>query len=499
MLDIHLISLIMIFPIIGALLVYLLPLKNNHTKIVAIVISLIPLVLSTLLLLGVTTDVIELNQKGDFQAVEKAEWIPQVGINYHLGVDALSAVLVFLTALLVTLSLMHSWDETHRHREFNAMLLFMETTIIGVFVSLDAFLFFLFWEAGLLPMYFLIAIWGGPNKKYASIKFFLYTQAASLLVLIGIFAMWFYSDPHTFSMVSFIDDQPMQQLAVASRDLMFVALMFGFGTKLPMVPVHTWLPDAHVEAPTAGSVLLAGVLLKMGGYGLIRFNAQMLTDVSEWVWVLFGTIGVISMVYGAFVCLAQDDLKRMIAFSSISHMGIVMLGMSAWALGGSTIGMAGAIFQLFAHGLISAALFMIAGSIGHNIGTRNISELGGIAPKVPKTAAFMMVAFLASLGLPGLVGFVAELSVFIGTWEAFELWIFIPIISVAVTAGYYLFAIQRSIFGPFTAKVKEEDMHDMRPFETVPLSILTITFALFGILPFILMDPIWDWVTSLGG
>ncbi len=487
-LDIHLISLILLTPIIGSFIVYLLPLKNKGTKIVTVVLSLIPLILSTLLLLGVTTDFVDLKQEGDFFAVENGAWIPQAGINYHVGTDTLSAVLVFLTALLVTLAVMHSWDETYQHREFNALLLFMETTIVGVFVSLDTFLFFIFWEAGLVPMYFLIAIWGGPNKKYAAIKFFLFTQAASILVLIGIFAFWFYSDPHTFSMIALMENP----IAAVSQDLLFVGLLFGFGTKLPMVPVHTWLPDAHVEAPTAGSVLLAGVLLKMGGYGLIRFNVQMLPGVSDWVFVMFGGIGVISMVYGAFVCLAQDDLKRMIAFSSISHMGVVMLGISAWALGGSKIGMAGAIFQLFAHGLISAALFMIAGSVGHNVGTRNISELGGIAPRVPKTAAFMMTAFLASLGLPGLVGFVAELSVFIGTWEAFGFWIFIPIISVVVTAGYYLFAMQRAIFGPYNEKI--EDLHDMRWYEVAPLSVLTFTFALFGMLPFLIMNSIFDWV-----
>jgi NADH-quinone oxidoreductase subunit M len=491
-LEIHLISLILVFPIVGALLVYILPLKNRDTKIVAVVMSIIPLVLSTLLLMGVMTDYVDLTQEGDFFAVEKAEWIPQVGINYHVGADALSVILIFLTSLLVTLALIHSWDETHRHREFNAMLLFMETTIIGVFVSLDSFLFFLFWEASLVPMYFLIAIWGGPNKKYAAIKFFLFTQAASILVLIGIIAFWFSSDPHTFSMVSFIENNPV---GAASQDLLFIALMFGFGTKLPMVPVHTWLPDAHVEAPTAGSVLLAGVLLKMGGYGLIRFNVQMFDSVSDWVWVMFGAIGVISMVYGAFVCLAQDDLKRMIAFSSISHMGIVMLGLSTWALGGSQFGMAGAIFQLFAHGLVSAALFMIAGSVGHNVGTRNISELGGIAPRVPKTAALMMVAFLASLGLPGLVGFVAELSVFVGTWEAFGLWIFFPIIAVPMTAGYYLFAMQRSIFGPYNETL--EDPKDLRNFETFPLAVLTFTFVLFGVLPFLFMDKIFEWVAAL--
>lgn len=490
-LDFHIISLILLIPGIGAVVTYLLPLQNRGTKIVATAISLIPLILSLILLLGVISPYVDISQTGDFYALENAEWIPQVGINYTVGVDALSAVLVFLTTLLVTLGIIFSWNETHRHREFNALLLFMEVTIVGVFVSLDNFLFFIFWEAGLIPMYFLILVWGGPNKKYAAMKFFLYTQAASLLVLAGILAFYFYGG--SFSMITLIQTNP---LAASAQNLMFVALLFGFGTKLPMVPVHTWLPDAHVEAPTAGSVLLAGVLLKMGGYGLIRFNVQMLPDVADWAFIIFAVIGVISMVYGAFVCLAQDDLKRMIAFSSISHMGIVMLGIAAWGIGGSEWGMAGAIFQMFAHGLISAALFMIAGSVGHNVGTRNISELGGIAPKVPKTAGFMMVAFLASLGLPGLVGFVAEFTVFIGTYEVFGWWIFIPIISVVVTAGYYLFAMQRSIFGPFRESIKK--LRDMKWFEIAPLSVLSFLFALFGILPFIFMDSIQSWVVALG-
>ncbi|MFQ6060420.1 MAG: NuoM family protein, partial [Thermoplasmata archaeon] len=448
-----LISLLLLVPVVAAIIIYVLPLSNRNTKILAVSLSIMPLILSIVLVLGVISPYVELSAEHNFYAYEKGEWIPQVGIYYSVGVDALSAVLVLLTTILTTLALIHSWKEKHRHREFNAMLLFMETTIIGVFVSLDTFLFFIFWEAGLVPMYFLIAIWGGPNKRYAAIKFFLYTQAASLLVLIGILAFRLAS--HSFSMITIIESNP---IAPIFQDLMFLALLIGFGTKLPMVPVHTWLPDAHVEAPTAGSVILAGVLLKMGGYGLIRFNVQMLPDVSDWLYTLFAVIGVISMIYGAFVCLAQDDLKRMIAFSSISHMGIVMLGIAAWRLGGSEIGMAGAIFQMFAHGLISAALFMIAGSVGHNVGTRKISELGGIAPKVPNTAGFMMVSFLASLGLPGLVGFVAELSVFIGTYEAFGLWILIPILAVVITAGYYLYAMQRAIFGPFNESLKE--MHD---------------------------------------
>src|SRR2546428_343151 len=324
-----------------------------------------------------------------------------------MGADELSVVLVFLNALLTPLALAISWDEHHRVPAFFAMFLFMETTINGVFLSLDLFQFFVFWEVGLIPMCFLIAVWGGPRKKYAAIKFFMYPFLASLPLLVAIFAFYFSSNPHTFDMRQIIATTPIPAGTIG--DLMFVALLIAFGTKLATWPLHTWLPDAHVEAPTGGSVILAGVLLKLGGYGLIRFNVQMIPQAAVDMYWLLALAGVISILYGAVVCLAQDDLKRLVAFSSVSHMGFVTLGIAAGVYGftvsgrGAVLGFSGAIFQMFAHGLVSAALFMVAGSLGHKIGTRNISELGGIAKRAPRMATFMMISFTASLGFPGVV------------------------------------------------------------------------------------------------
>jgi NADH-quinone oxidoreductase subunit M len=503
LIDFPIISSILIISLLGTLLIYLFPAGDRGTKWFAVLLSLVPLALSTILLLGIvapgSVELTSISAGGqEFLAYEKAEWIPQAGISFEFGVDQLSGPLVFLTSLLTTLGMIFSWGEKHRTREFFAMLLFMQATVAGVFVSLDLFLFFVFWEGGLLPMYFLIAVWGGPKKKYASMKFFLFTQAASLLVLLGILVFYWMSG--TFSIVEIMNQGQVIPLGLYT-DLLFFALLLGFGTKLPMVPLHTWLPDAHVEAPTAGSVLLAGVLLKMGGYGLIRFNVQMLPGVSDGLYVLVAVIGIVSIVYGAFVCLAQDDLKRLVAFSSVSHMGFVTLGIGAAMLGGSKLAMAGAVFQLFAHGLISAALFMIAGALGHNVGTRLISKLHGAAKKIPNTAGFMMVAFMASLGLPGLVGFVAEFTVFLGVYEGFEaffgsgLWVLIPAIAIVITAGYYLFAMQRAMFGP-----EEEDageMKDLHSFEILPLAVLMFFIALLGILPYLLFDPILSWVGGL--
>jgi proton-translocating NADH-quinone oxidoreductase chain M len=289
------------------------------------------------------------------------------------------------------------------------------------------------------------------------------------------------------------------------QNFTFIAFLVGFGAKLPTFPFHTWLPDAHVEAPTGGSVMLAGVLLKLGGYGLFRVNVQMLPQAAfDLVWVVAG-LGVFSIVYGAIVCIAQDDLKRLVAFSSISHMGFVTLGLAAGVYGagvatadqaGIEIGFSGAVFQMFAHGLISAALFMIAGSLGHKLGTRNVSELGGIAKKQPVMTTFLIIAFLASLGLPGLVGFVAEISVFIGTYAAFGWLILIPVISVVLTAAYYMWAAQRAVFGPLNTRW--ESVGDAHVFEKVPLAVLSVLFVIFGILPFLFFDVVHHWTVTFG-
>lgn len=503
LLDFPVLSLIVFLPVVGAVVAYLGGVSRRAARGIALAFSLVVLGLSSVVLLTFfLPDVVALPPPQDgFYAVERAPWVPQVGVQYLLGVDELSIVLVFLNALLTPLALAISWDEKHRVPEFFAMFLFMEATINGVFLSLDLFLFLIFWEVGLVPMYFIIAVWGGPRRTHAAIKFFMYTFLASLPLLVAIFAFVFYGG--TFDMIRIIRDGLGPVGAIG--ELMFVGLVVAFGTKLPTWPLHTWLPDAHVEAPTGGSVLLAGVLLKLGGYGLVRFNVQMLPDAASTMWWVLAALGTISILYGAVVCLAQDDLKRLVAFSSVSHMGFVTLGIAAGVYGaqlagaepGALLGLSGAIFQLFAHGLVSAALFMIAGSLGHTIGTRNISELGGIAKRVPKLATFMMIAFLASLGLPGLVGFVAEFTTLLGVYAAFGLWVFVPILAVVLTAAYYIWAMQRAIFGPINPRW--EDMPDLHRFEVAPLAVLTASFAVFGIFPVFFYDLITRWAAGVLG
>jgi NADH-quinone oxidoreductase subunit M len=388
------------------------------------------------------------------------------------------------------------------------MLLLM-VGMLGVFVSLDLFLFYVFWEFVLVPMYFLIAVWGGPNRKYASTKFFVYTGTASLVMLLGFMALYFGAGVGSFSIPVLTQIGHSVGFAKDFAMLTFAALAVGFLVKMPSVPFHTWLPDAHVQAPTAGSVLLAGVLLKMGSYGLMRIALPILGDAFtahhavalgplafwwSYQWVFF-VLGTVSVLYGAFLCLAQDDLKSLIAYSSVSHMGMVTLALATL----TPLGFAGAAFMNVAHGIISAGLFMAAGALQHSTGTRLISRLGGVGARVPRLTGLTATLFLASLGLPGLMGFIAEFTIFAGTWQAFGWLILLPIWSILLTAGYYLWALQRGFYGPETRHpdVDWEHIHDVPATERWSMAALIVLALVFGILPGLLMGSYNAWTTQV--
>lgn len=415
-----------------------------------------------------------------FHFVEQHTWIAALKIQYKVGLDGVSIPMYALTALLTLLACLFSWGTRERAREYFALFLLLEIALLGVFAALDLFLFYVFWELVLIPMYFIIHIWGGPRRAYAAIKFFIYTFSASVIMLVGFMVLY-------FLVGSFDIEELMAQRAALGHTvqiLIFAALLLGFVVKMPQVPVHTWLPDAHVEAPTAGSVLLAGVLLKMGSYGLIRISLPMLPTGAEFFKPILLTIGVISILYGAFVCLAQQDLKRLVAYSSISHMGVVMLGIAL----GSEGGLVGAVYMMFAHGLISALLFMVVGAIQHGVGTREITALGGIGLKMPQAGFIIVAGALASAGLPGMVQFVAEFMVFLETYRLLGLFVFVPLLTVVITAGYYLWALRRAIFEQISPVVAVG--HDVQPHEFWPMMTLVVLIILFGLWPTSLLADI---------
>jgi len=492
--DIPLLTLLIVIPLVGALATMFLGRDPKVAKALALVFSAVPLALSVIMMAEFSLAV---PSHDGFQFVESETWVSSLGISYFLGVDGISAPMVFLSALLVFLAILFSWDVEEKIHQYMGLMLILEAGVIGVFSALDYFLFYIFWEVVLIPMFFLIAIWGGPNRSYASIKFLIYTHVASLFMLIGIFALYFMAAPHvpsvaasgaigTFNMIEIANAVPL--LDHGMQLFIFVCLFFGFIVKMPMVPFHTWLPDAHVQAPTAGSVLLAGLLLKMGSYGLIRICLYTFPgdNGAADFQIAMAVIGVLSMIYGAFACLSQTDLKKMVAYSSISHMGIVMLGIATL----SELGVAAAVFQMFAHGLITAVLFMTCGMYQHKAGTREIPLLGGLAPKIPILATITMMGFMASLGLPGMVGFLAEFSVFVATYEWIGVWVLIPMASVALTAAYYLWAMQRSIFGDMTTKIDTHHLHDAYWFEIAPIAVLIGLIVLYGVWPSLILDYI---------
>lgn len=482
-----LILLSLLAPLVGGALTMTVLRSQERARVVALLFSLVPLALSTYMWIAMPGN---MGSPGEgtpdcpsapgYAFYQCSPWVPSstgLGVSLSWGLDGISMPLFWLTALLVPLSIVFSWDIAHRPGLFHGLLLIEGTAVLGVFAVLDLFLFYVVWEAVLIPMYFLIAIWGGPNKKYASIKFFVYTFVASLVMLVGFMAVYFQAGLGSFSMLRIAEAAPAFDLAF--QGLAFAALFFGFIVKMPIVPFHTWLPDAHVEAPTAGSVLLAGVLLKMGSYGLLRVALPMAPAAAQdWIPVMF-VLGVVSILYGATISLAQRDLKKLVAYSSISHMGMVLLGIAAF----NEIGFTGAVVMMFAHGLISPAMFMMAGVTHHATGTRLIPKLGGLAKKMPQATTAMVAVFLASLGLPGMVGFLAELQIFLSTWQAFGWAILLPLVYLVITAGYLLWALQRMSFGPERGEAVHEHVHDWKPYEALPVAILIALTVVFGIWP----------------
>jgi NADH-quinone oxidoreductase subunit M len=490
-------------PIAGALVITVLPRgADGAARWVAALFSGIALLLALLLLLafarpdlviaGWTGPSVPVDPTtGAMQFVTRIPWIPQLNISYAVGLDGISLPMFVLNALLVFLAVLVSWRITLRPREYFALILVLETAVAGVFASLDFFLFFLFWELELAPMFLLIGIWGSDRREYAAMKFILYTVAGSAFMLVGILALYVAAPAasRTFDMMELARVGP--GLPVALQMLIWLLLFVGFAVKVPIFPFHTWLPDAHTEAPTAISVLLAGVLLKMGGYGIIRANIGMLPEATrEFAWAL-AILAVISVVYGGLVAMVQRDLKRVIANSSISHMGYVVLGAAAL----TPLSMQGAVFQMFAHGTITGLLFVMVGLVYDRTHTRQIDALGGLGPRMPFIAATFLTAALASLGLPGLSGFVAEFLVFLGSFPIFRVETLVAIGMIVLTAGYMLWLIERVFFGP--ERTEWTSVGDASGVEKVAVCIFLLMILLLGVFPFLLADIVIPGVTPI--
>ncbi len=486
----HLLTLILFMPMVGAASMALIKSEKEHFyHWLAAFWTGLTFVLS-LLMLGQY----DINNTG-FQFVDAYQWMPQFNIQYQVGVDGLSLPMVILTSLIVFIAVFVSWNIKDRPRLFFTMLLLMETGVLGVFTSLDLFLFFVMWELELIPMYFLIGLWGGARRQYASMKFILYTMLASAFMFIAFLVIYFMSPLRTFDVITLLQNQD-SILAGLSRPFqltMFVALLCCFAVKLPVVPFHTWLPDAHVEAPTAISVVLAGVLLKMGAYGMIRFNMGFFPDMMYELSVLFAALGMINIVYGSFLALAQTDMKRVIAYSSVSHMGFVLLGLAAW----NATGLNGAILQMFTHGTITALLFIFVGVVYERTHTRQFADLGGLSAKMPLAAALFVISALASVGAPGMSGFVSEFLIFTGTYAnpltgtahaLIQIFTILSAIGIILGAGYMLWLTRRVFFGPLPERWK--DLGDIQPIETATVAILMLLVFALGIYPALLVDYI---------
>ena len=494
-----LLTLAIFLPIVGAILIALF-LNGKNARTLALITTLAELALTSYIFLLYD------KEKGGYQLVDKFEgWIPfdTFRVDYFLGIDGLSAPLVLLTGILGIVAVFASWSVSVRMKEHFMWLLVLQGAVIGVFTSLDFFLFFLFWELELIPMFFLISIWGTGRKEYSAMKFIIFTILGSAFLLIGILSLYF--STNTFDMTLLPDKIAGANLIMPASVLFFLTII-GFAIKLPVFPFHTWLPDAHTDAPTAASVMLAGVLLKMGGYGMFRVSASMFPEqIVDYSWLL-ATLGLINILYGAAITIRQTDLKRLIAYSSVSHMGFVLLGIAAAKGGTAELGMNGAALQMFTHGTITGLLFLTVGFIYEKAHTRYIPDLGGLANRMPFLAAGLLVAGLASLGLPGTSGFVAEITIFMGSFPAWHWFAALAAIGEVLTAGYILWMIQRVMFGP--QLLRHNNLSDASIPEMIPVAILVASILVVGIYPAVIsdvfntgLDPIVGEITSyaMGG
>ncbi len=496
-------SLLLWLPALGALLLLALPRDRDVlVKQVALGVSLLAFVLSLVLPLNFQGSVAD--PGATMQFVEQMAWIPTWGISYYLGVDGISLWLVVLTTFITPIAILSTWSSVGKQvRYFQLLVLLLETAMLGVFVALDMFLFYLFWEFTLIPMAFLIGIWGSSNRLYAAVKFFLYTFAGSVLMLVGIIALGVLhrnavgSDTLTFSLTQIIRDLQSGAfvLDINAGRLLFGAFFAAFAVKVPLWPLHTWLPDAHVEAPTAGSIILAGVLLKMGTYGLIRFNLALFPEASRWAAPAIGVLAVIGILYGAAVAFAQTDMKKLVAYSSVSHMGFIVLGIFAL----NEIGVSGAILQMVNHGLSTGALFFLVGVIYERRHTRELAEFGGLWTTMPVYGTLTLVMVLSSVGLPGLNGFVGEFTIMQGAFLSPQLgWGFVAcaVIGVILAALYLL----RMFQGAFMGEAKNPanaNLPDLNRLELTALVAFLIPIVLIGLFPTLLFAPMQQSVAGV--
>ncbi len=476
----HLISYLLLIPLVGGvLLLFFGNKKENLIRYFGLFVSIVTFLISLVIYFS-----FDLNNPS-FQFIHRFEWIENLHISYNVGVDGLSLLLVLLTTFLTPLTLISSWSSIQKKvKEFTFFMLMLEVGMLGVFVSLDLFLFYIFWEAMLIPMYFIIGIWGGDNRIYASVKFFLYTFFGSLLMLVAIIWLAVYaSGPLGHFSTNLIELYKIgPEVPQNIQNWMFLAFTFSFAIKVPIFPLHTWLPDAHVQAPTAGSVILAGVLLKMGTYGLLRFCLPLFPQASIHFAPFISILAIIGIIYGALVAMVQKDMKKLVAYSSVAHLGFVVLGI--FALTQESV--QGAVIQMVNHGLSTGALFLLVGIIYERTHTREISEYGGIAKIVPIFATFLMIASLSSIGLPGLNGFVGEFLILLGSFKSAVLdswWYTIFAASGVIFAAIYLlWMYQRVVFGE-VRNPKLNDLSDMNTREMLVLIPIFIFIVWIGIYP----------------